>query len=127
MLATVILASGAAFYRLPPVGLTVGNSTHVFALCAFVLSGILIAWLVGALQYHRDLASYTLLSVGDGVITTDRRSCVRVMNPLAEALTGWSRKEAVGRPLAEVLRIASATSGQTYRRWLLWQCENVAY
>ena len=112
MLATIILASGAAFYHLPPVGLAVGDSIHVFALCAFVLSGILIAWLVGALQYHRDLASYTLLSVGDGVITTDRRNCIRVMNPLAEALTGWSKKEAVGRPLAEVLRIATATSGR---------------
>jgi len=111
MLATIILASGAAFYHLPPAGLAISDSTHVFALCAFVLSGVLIAWLVGALQYHRDLASYTLLSVGDGVITTDRRNCVRVMNPLAEALTGWSRKEAIGKPLAKVMIIATATSG----------------
>ena len=112
MIATIILAFGAAFYHLPPAGLAVGDSTHVFALCAFVLSGVLIAWLVGALQYHRDLARYTLLSVGDGVITTDRRNCVRVMNPLAEALTGWSKKEAIGKPLAEVMRIATATSGR---------------
>jgi PAS domain-containing protein len=112
MLATIILAFGAAFYHLPPAGLAISDSTHVFALCAFVLSGLLIAWLVGALQYHRDLARYTLLSVGDGVITTDRRNCVRVMNPLAEALTGWSKKEAFGKPLAAVLRIATAKSGR---------------
>lgn len=110
MLATIILAFGAAFYHLPPAGITIGDSSHVFALCAFILSGLLIAWLVGALQYHRDLARYTLLSVGDGVITTDRRNCVRVMNPLAEALTGWSKKEAFGKRLAEVLRIATPTS-----------------
>jgi two-component system cell cycle sensor histidine kinase/response regulator CckA len=109
MLATILLALGAAFYHLPPAGLAISNSAHVFALCAFLLSGLLIAWLVGALQYHRDLARYTLLSVGDGVITTDRRSCIRVMNPLAEALTGWSKKEAFGKPLAEVLRIATAS------------------
>ena len=112
MLATIILAFGAAFYHLPPAGLAISDSTHVFALCAFVLSGLLIAWLVGALQYHRDLAKYTLLSVGDGVITIDRRNCVRVMNPLAEALTGWSKKEAFGKPLAAVLRIATAKSGR---------------
>ena len=112
MLATIILASGAAFYHLPPAGLKISDSAHAFALCAFFLSGLLIAWLVGSLQYHRDLARYTLLSVGDGVITTDRRNCVRVMNPLAEALTGWSKKEAFGKPLAEVLRIATATSGR---------------
>jgi PAS domain S-box-containing protein len=110
MLATVILAFGAAFYHLPPAGITIGDSAHMFALYAFILSGFLIAWLVGVLQYHRNLAKYTLLSVGDGVITTDRRNSVRVMNRLAEALTGWSKKEAFGKPLAEVLRIATPTS-----------------
>jgi PAS domain S-box-containing protein len=34
------------------------------------------------------------------------------MNPLAEALTGWSKEEAFGKPLAEVLRIVTAKSGQ---------------
>ena len=111
-LATVILALGAAYYHLPPVGLAISDSTHLFALCAFVLSGLLLAWLVGALQYHRDLAKYTLLSVGDAVITTDRRCRVRVMNPLAETLTGWSKEEALGRPLAEILRVATASPGR---------------
>ena len=111
-LATIVLAFGAAYYHLPPVGLSIRDSSHLFALCAFVVSGLLISWLVGVLEYHRDLAKYTLLSVGDGVITTDGRSRVRVMNPLAEALTGWSKKEAFGKPLGEVLRIVTATSGQ---------------
>jgi two-component system cell cycle sensor histidine kinase/response regulator CckA len=109
-LATIVLAFGAAYYHLPPAGLNINDSTNVFALCAFVFSGLLISGLVGALQYHRDLAKHTLLSVGDGVITTDNRSRVRVMNPLAEALTGWSNREAFGKPLAEVLRIVTLTS-----------------
>ncbi len=44
----------------------------------------------------------TLLSVAEGVIVTDEKGAVELMNPVAERLTGWSEGEAVGRPLAEV-------------------------
>ncbi len=47
----------------------------------------------------------TLLSVGDGVISTDPGGIVRVMNPIAEALTGWTEEQAVGRPLEEIFNI----------------------
>lgn len=45
----------------------------------------------------------TLASIGDGVIATDCESRVTLINPVAEALTGWSRVEAAGQPLAKVL------------------------
>jgi len=44
-------------------------------------------------------------SIGDAVIVTDTDTRVTRMNPVAEALTGWSLKEAAGRPLAEVFNI----------------------
>ncbi|HWP82852.1 MAG TPA: PAS domain S-box protein [Bacteroidota bacterium] len=47
----------------------------------------------------------TLYSIGDAVITTDIRGCVTMMNPIAEELTGWSEKNARGKPLSRIFRI----------------------
>jgi PAS domain S-box-containing protein len=54
----------------------------------------------------------TLLSVGDGVIGTDVQGKVELMNPAAEALTGWSAEEARQRPLEEVFPIRNEQTGQ---------------
>jgi len=54
----------------------------------------------------------TLMSIGDGVIVTDDKSRVRLMNPVAEALTGWKLDEAKDRPLAEVFVIVSEETGR---------------
>ncbi len=47
----------------------------------------------------------TLYSIGDAVITTDQQGKVKVMNQVAENLTGWSEGEARGKALAEVFHI----------------------
>lgn len=52
----------------------------------------------------------TLSSIGDAVIATDRNSRISFMNPVAENLTGWSRENAMGRPLAEVFRVVNETT-----------------
>jgi PAS domain S-box-containing protein len=49
----------------------------------------------------------TLSSIGDGVIATDEQARVTFMNPVAEALTGWSQSGALGRPLDQVYRVIS--------------------
>ncbi|UZE49832.1 PAS domain S-box protein [Rhodopseudomonas sp. P2A-2r] len=44
----------------------------------------------------------TLSSIGDGVIATDEKGQVTFSNPVAEAMTGWTRDAAIGLPLASV-------------------------
>lgn len=53
----------------------------------------------------------TLLSVGDGIISTDNRGNIDVMNPIAEKLTGWMQNEAMGKPLSEVYRTIDESTG----------------
>lgn len=50
-------------------------------------------------------AEITLNSISDAVIGTDMRGNVDYLNIAAESITGWSREEARGRPLSEVMRI----------------------
>src|ERR1700733_4936001 len=47
----------------------------------------------------------TLHSIGDAVIATDARGYVRMLNAVAERLTGWPTAEAQGTPLDRVFRI----------------------
>src|SRR5690242_3900033 len=53
----------------------------------------------------------TLRSIGDGVIATDVRGRVTFMNPMAEALTGWTLADAKDRPIDRVLHITLDEGG----------------
>ncbi len=54
-----------------------------------------------------------LQSIADGVIAVDREVRVEWLNPVAEALTGWSRNEALGLPLATVFPAIHGRTGET--------------
>jgi PAS domain S-box-containing protein len=54
----------------------------------------------------------TLNSIGDAVITTDGKGIIKLINPYAEALTGWRHEYAVGRQLEEVFSVICAKTGE---------------
>ena len=62
---------------------------------------------------EKERAQITLESIGDAVITTDVRAHVEYLNPVAEALTGWSNSEATGIPLDKVFNIVNEETGKT--------------
>ncbi len=47
----------------------------------------------------------TLLSIGDGVISTDNKGRIILMNVIAEQLTGWKEEEAIGKDFVEIFTI----------------------
>lgn len=53
-------------------------------------------------RFAQRLQTVTLSSIGDAVITTDTSGVITFINPEAERLTGWSRADALNRPLRDV-------------------------
>ena len=52
--------------------------------------------------------SAAIKSIGDGVIATDLKGVIKIMNPFAEALTGWKQEEASGKHLSTIFNVASS-------------------
>jgi PAS domain S-box-containing protein len=56
---------------------------------------------------QREQLRVTLSSIGDAVMVADEKGRVAYLNPVAEALTGWSHVDAAGRHVDDVFRIVS--------------------
>jgi len=101
----------------------------IVALVAALASGLgavgLLAWQRHQKDHYRALYtieaqlrasverhSITLQAVGDGIIATDAHGRVELLNPIAEALTGWRQGDACGRPLTEVFHIVNEETRQ---------------
>lgn len=63
-----------------------------------------------ALYAEKERAVVTLNSIGDAVLCTDTLGTITYLNIVAESMTGWTRQEAIGKPLAEVFRIIDGTT-----------------
>jgi PAS domain S-box-containing protein len=62
---------------------------------------------------HREQLQVTLNSIGDAVITTDSEGRVTFLNPVAQALTGWTQEEAGQAPLDLIFKIVNERTRQT--------------
>ena len=60
---------------------------------------------IEALHRSEEKAAVTLHSIGDGVITTDVHGFVQYLNPVAEALTGWSVESGNGKAVNQVYHV----------------------
>jgi PAS domain S-box-containing protein len=61
---------------------------------------------------EKESLAVTLRAIGDGVITTDVNGKVIMLNSEAEKLTGWSSKEAIGKPLKSVFDVTVDLAAQ---------------
>jgi two-component system cell cycle sensor histidine kinase/response regulator CckA len=78
-----------------------------------------IGLIVDALVFERErtirLQQLALRSIGDGVIATDTRGRVTLLNPVAEAMTGWPEAAALGQGIHEVFPIVHSRTRATAR------------
>lgn len=56
------------------------------------------------LREERERMAITLASIVEGVFTTDTRGRITYMNGMAEELSGWKQRDAMGRSIEEVVR-----------------------
>jgi PAS domain S-box-containing protein len=118
LVATTIGAFLAANYIILPVGSVVFNDPDdYFGLGIFLVISSFISYICGRLldarRYEhavRQLFQQTLISIGDGVISTDSEHRIRFMNRVAEELTGWREHEAKDKRVEEVFRIVREDS-----------------
>jgi diguanylate cyclase (GGDEF)-like protein/PAS domain S-box-containing protein len=69
-----------------------------------------------ALFAEKERAQVTLDSIGDAVICTDISGNITFLNIVAERLTRWSRRAAMGQPMSEVFRVTDAASHEIVAR-----------
>jgi diguanylate cyclase (GGDEF)-like protein/PAS domain S-box-containing protein len=63
---------------------------------------------------QQERAQVTLNSIGDGVLTTNLAGKVSYLNRVAEAMTGWTLKDAMGLPLEEVFTLIDADTRKPF-------------
>lgn len=110
--ATILAIISLIFFASPPVhGIHVTNAYDLFQLSFLLVNGGLVSILCEILhralrrvESAQQLQAVTLASAGEAILTTDTFGTITLLNTAAEKLTGWSHRDAVGQPLANILK-----------------------
>ena len=112
VLATVVSAVSDVLALRPWLPFRALDKDSVFHIAIFILVGVFISVVAGSIgalnrsvEAERRRLSVTLSCIGDAVISTDILGRVIFLNPVAEKATGWSSKEAAGKPPESMFRI----------------------
>jgi PAS domain S-box-containing protein len=61
---------------------------------------------------HQSWLAATFQCIHDAVFGTDAEGCVKLINPAAETLTGWSQAEAVGQDQSQIFKVLNSGTRQ---------------
>ncbi|MCW8935196.1 MAG: EAL domain-containing protein [Gammaproteobacteria bacterium] len=75
------------------------------AFIAMIIALLKIRQTSNDLFQQKELAQFTLRSIGDAVISTDEKGNVRYLNPIAEKMMGWTTQDICGKPLRDYFHI----------------------
>ncbi|WP_348946641.1 EAL domain-containing protein [Chitinibacter sp. FCG-7] len=78
-----------------------------------------------ALYVEKELAEVTLISITDAILTTDSDFKIKLINPAAEALTGWNAADARGREVADLLCLGGDLTPEELHSTLLRARDNL--
>lgn len=113
LLATALNTVVIDFFFVPPLySLQILSWTEAARLLTFVLTAMLVTFLVDELRYSKVRLTATLTSIGDAILVTDREGHVTFLNPVAEAMTGCTLNEARAKPLSTVLDLKDDATGE---------------
>jgi PAS domain S-box-containing protein len=90
----------------------VGLVAYLFTCSLIIVFGEAARVAQSRVAESHDVFRVTLRSIGDAVITTDNNAQITYVNQVAESLTGWSQRDALGQPLERVFHIINEVTRQ---------------
>ncbi len=69
--------------------------------------------MLNRVEEEKNKLEVTIKSIGDGVIVTDNKGNIDLINNITENITGWSFNECKGKHLTEIFKIIHEDSGET--------------
>ena len=110
--ANILFMEPRGIFELAAPGTMIGLIAYLFTCSLIIGFGAAMRRAQARANQRGEVLRVTLQSIGDAVITTDTSGRVVTLNVVAEALTGWSQSEAIGRPLGQVFHIINEDSRQ---------------